>query len=143
MTFELTPREPDVPRTDPRRSNRKRSPSGKSVTFTLPMNLILPVAVGVVACAAGWGVGMRSGYTYAKQDAAAIMSLEGGATYAKPNWRAFADKPVQYDPPLQTGLLMSMIGGTIPGTGGMTTGDIWHGSQNRMRREFYRDPRVS
>jgi hypothetical protein len=34
-------------------------------------------------------------------------------------------------------MLMNFAGGTIPGTGGMTTGDVWSGYQDRMRREFF------
>lgn len=139
MTFELSPHQPEAPRTDPRRSRKK----SKTLTVAVPVALLRPLAVGVLACAVGWGIGMRSGYTYAKRDAAAIMSLEGDATYAKPKWREWADKPVEYDPPANIGMLMSMVGGTIPGTGGMTTGDIWNGTQDRLKREFFRDPRAS
>jgi hypothetical protein len=142
MTFELTPPDPDAPRTDRRRSGREKGPKTKTISLAVPVFLFRPVAIGVLACAVGWGVGMRSGYSYAKQDAAAIMQLEGGATYSKPGWRQWADAPKSYEPPAQLGMLMSMIGGTIPGTGGMTSGDVWNGYQTRMRRDFFRDPKA-
>lgn len=117
----------------------KRRRSKMTANARHPATVAALIGVGLV----GWGVGMRSGYTYAKEDAAAIMSLEGGAIYTKPKWRGWADKPVQYDPPANIGMLMSIVGGTIPGTGGMTTGDVWNGTQDRLKREFFRDPRAS
>lgn len=142
MTFELTPKPPQAPRTDPLRSRKNGAMKTKTFTVAVPVFLFRPVAIGVLACAVGWGVGMRTGYGYAKKDAAAIMQLEGSATYTKPDWRRWADAPQSYEPPAQIGMLMSIIGGTVPGTGGMTSGDIWNGYQTRMQREFFRDPKA-
>ena len=113
--------------------------TGGSKARSVAIDLRTLAAVGGIALAAsvGWGVGAHSGYSYAQEDAAAIMRLSGGDTYQRPSWRGWMVSPYDYDPPSDLDMLMNFAGGTIPGTGGMTTGDVWSGYQDRIRREFF------
>lgn len=109
----------------------------RGTTVSIDVRTIVAVAAVGIAGIAGWAYGARSGYDFAKRDAASIMRLSGGATYTKPAWRGWMDSPFAYEPPSDLGLLMDVVGGTIPGTGGMTSGDVWNGYQTRMQREFF------
>ncbi|HBI19676.1 MAG TPA: hypothetical protein DDY79_10305 [Brevundimonas sp.] len=103
----------------------------------------LPVAVLSLAIIgiASWSVGARAGYGFAQRDAAEIMQDSSGNGYQKAAWREWMSGSQRYEPPGDLAALMTLAGGTIPDTGGMTTGDIWNGYQMRMQREFFRDAR--
>lgn len=109
----------------------------KQRTLTIDAGVLGAIGLALLIGLAGWGLGARSGYGYAKKDAASIMQLSGGATYEKPSWRGWMETPYAYNPPSDLDILMNMAGGTVPGTGGMTTGDIWSGYQTRMQVEFF------
>lgn len=113
--------------------------SGGAKARPVAIDLRTVTAVGGIALAAlvGWAAGAHSGYSYAKEDAAAVMRLSGGETHQRPSWRAWMASPYDYEPPSDLDMLMNVAGGTIPGTGGMTTGDVWSGYQDRIRREFF------
>lgn len=109
----------------------------KKATVTIDARHLMIAGAILSAGIGGWAFGARSGYGYAKHDAASIMQLSGTASYTKPSWRAWMAQPYPYSPPSDLDMVMSLAGGTIPGTGGMTTGDIWNGYQTRMQVEFF------
>lgn len=109
---------------------------GAAVTLR-PVHLLLAVgAVGLAASA--WAVGMKAGYSYAKQDAALVLQVGmANEMPALPQWRAWADSNVSYTPPQDLALLFDAASRTIPGAGGMTTGDVWNGYQRRIERQYF------
>lgn len=103
----------------------------------------LAIGAGLIACTATWAVGLKSGYAYAKQDAARVLAV-GMANEIPlvPSWRAWADTPVQYSPPADLEMLFGVAASEVPYSGGMTTGDVWSGYQSRLRREFFGSDRI-
>lgn len=118
-------------------STKKRSKSA-SMTITIRPAHVVGAAVLLVAIGVSWGAGMRMGYIYAKKDVAYVLETPNPeASVALPKWRAWADQNVRYTPPSDLGMIFDLAGRTIPGTGGMTTGDIWNGYQDRLGRAFF------
>lgn len=121
------------------RLNSTKKTSGRdTLAITLrPAHLIGCLALIVIAGGA-WGLGMRMGYVYAKEDVAYVLETSNPlAEKALPKWRAWADANVDYAPPADLGMIFDLTERLIPGTGGMTTGDVWNGYQERVRRAFF------
>lgn len=99
----------------------------------------LPLALGAAfLVASSWAVGMKAGYGYAKQDAARVLQMGlANESPAIPSWRAWADSNVDYEAPRDLALLFGITGYPLPGTGGMTTADVWNGYQRRVEREYF------
>lgn len=112
-------------------------PSAKFAKSTMPT----AKAVSALFCVGliGWGIGARAGYGFAQKDAAAIMRDTSGSGFKESSWREWMAGSQQYEPPSDLAALMTLGGGTIPGTGGMTTGDIWNGYQMQVKRQFFND----
>lgn len=110
----------------------------RGLTVTLTWNVVWLALGGLVLAAAAWASGMKMGYVYAKKDAAYVLRAPNpNPLVALPTWRAWADADVAYEPPEDLALLFNLTGREIPGTGGMTTGDVWNGTQSKMRDRFF------
>lgn len=116
----------------------------KAPTVTLDTRYLLLVVAGIAAVGIGWASGMKAGYRYAKEDAAAV--LQKGATNTAvelPSWREWADTNVSYEPPSDLTLIFDLTGREIPGSGGMTTADIWRGYHTHAKRSYFERKPVS
>lgn len=119
-------------------SSTNRRKHGSGVTLTITRSHLIGVGVLVVSAIFTWGVGMRMGYVAAKRDIAYVLETSNpDGSVALPKWRAWADQDVSYTPPADLGLIFDLTARTIPGTGGMTTGDIWNGYHARLQRAFF------
>lgn len=118
-------------------SGRRRKLPASS-TITIERSHLIAAALMLTVAGVAWGAGMRMGYVYAKRDAAYVLETSNpDPSVALPAWRAWADASVAYTPPADLGLIFDITARTIPGTGGMTTGDIWNGYHDRLKRAYF------
>jgi hypothetical protein len=99
----------------------------------------LLVIVGVLSlAAAGWAVGLRMGYGYAKRDVATIAGASADQDVpAIPEWRRWADADIAYRPPSYETGLFNAAALPLPGGDGITTADVFNGYQRRLESTFF------